>query len=65
MDSLRTTHARLAALLRYRDESDPDVIAARADLERCREQTNRARARISHTPSTLWAQLLEGTTADV
>lgn len=58
MESLRSTHARVAALCRYRDPDDPEVVAARAELERCKEQIGTARARISSAPPADWAQLL-------
>ncbi|MFF2168152.1 hypothetical protein ACFVWP_46980 [Streptomyces sp. NPDC058175] len=58
MDSLRSTHARVAALLRYRDPDDPEVVAARAELERRKEQADYVREGISNLPPDMWAQLL-------
>lgn len=58
MDSLRTTHARVAALSRYRRPDDPEVVAARAELALCKEQTEAVRERIRSLPSAAWSQLL-------
>lgn len=58
MESLRSTHARLAALVRHRAPDDPEVTAARAELERCKEQTRAVRTRISSVPPTVFEQLL-------
>lgn len=51
MDSLRSTHARLAALVRHRGPDDPEVDAARAELALHLSETRRIRDRLdSLTP---------------
>jgi hypothetical protein len=58
VDSLRTLHARVAALSRHRHPGDPDIAAARAELERCKEANHALRVRISSLSPTVCAQLL-------
>jgi hypothetical protein len=58
MDSLRSIHARVAALSRFRSPDDPDVAKAREDLARCKEETRVLRARIGSLPPSACAQLL-------
>lgn len=58
MDSLRSTHARVAALARYRRPDDPEMVAARAELALCKEQTEAVRERIRSLPAERWAPLL-------
>lgn len=58
VESLRSMHARVAALARYRTPDDPEFVAARAELERCKEQADVVREGVSNLPPDLWAQLL-------
>ena len=58
MDSLRTIHARVAALTRFRPPDDAELAAAREELARCLEQTRDLRARVSHIPPGICEQFL-------
>lgn len=58
MDSLRSTHARVAALARYRSPDDPEVALAREELARCKEKTRVLRARIGSLPASACEQVL-------
>ena len=44
VESLRSIHARVAALARHRAPNDPEVAGAREQLALCRDQTNARRA---------------------
>ncbi|GAA3595230.1 hypothetical protein GCM10022295_90600 [Streptomyces osmaniensis] len=61
LDNLRSTHARVAALCRYRGSDDPEVVAARAELARCVEETRTIRDLAGKFPAALRAQLLDVT----
>ncbi|WP_406263592.1 hypothetical protein OIA45_49145 (plasmid) [Streptomyces chartreusis] len=58
MDSLRSLHARLAALTRHRAPNDPELVATREELARCKAQTRELRARIGGMSPSKCAQLL-------
>lgn len=58
VDSLRSTHARVAALSRFRPADDSELTAARSELAACKDQTRALRARISSLPPETCAQLL-------
>lgn len=58
MDSLRTVHARVAALSRRRAPDDPDLAAARKELALCKARTRELRARVSSLPPAACAKLL-------
>lgn len=60
VDSLRTAHARVAALTRHRGPDDPDVERAREELESCKEQTRRVRERIGGLSPAMCEDLLNG-----
>lgn len=65
MDSLRTSHARVAALVRHRLPNDPELIEARRELARCLEQTRELRALVSTVSPTVLASLLHKETTSV
>jgi len=46
VESLRSTHARVAALVRHRGPDDPAVIAARVELAQHLAETQTIRARL-------------------
>lgn len=50
MDSLRSTHARLAALVRHRGDDDPTVKAARLQLARYRDDAEAIRSALGALP---------------
>lgn len=58
MQSLRSTHARVAALARRRAPDDPELVQAREELARCLEVTRSLRVRIGSLSPTLCEQLL-------
>jgi hypothetical protein len=58
MDSLRSIHARVAALSRFRSPNDPELNATREELARCLEENRALRTRISSLPPGLCAQVL-------
>lgn len=58
MDSLRSIHARVAALARYRRPDDPEVVVARAELARCLEETRVLRVKLGSLPPQACAGLL-------
>jgi len=70
VDSIRSTHARLAALVRHRGEHDPEVAAARQALELARTEGHDIRLRVGSLPAserhrllTLAADTREGSAA--
>lgn len=58
MESLRSLHARVAALARYRPQDDPEVVAARNLLAQRVEQARTVRTGIGELPPTSWQDLL-------
>lgn len=50
MDSLRSIHARVAALARYRKPTDPEFISAREELASCLARTRALRTRLGSVP---------------
>jgi len=65
MDSLRSIHARVAALSRFRAPDDPELAACRDELARCKEQTSVIRARIGSVPPAACTAFLDRTAARV
>jgi hypothetical protein len=58
VESLRSTHARVAALIRHRGQNDPEVAAAREELRQCKDATRTIRARVGSLPPARFEQLL-------
>lgn len=58
VESLRSTHARVAALIRHRGPDDPEVAAAREQLAVCKAKAAADRKRVRAVPIDVWAQVL-------